>query len=104
MVALTVLTLAIYYVRDSNKRKFEEQEQKRVEDVKRLAYENNAFDEIPKISLIAQVPFHAVGQYLTILKVNSRFYKVTTDPNMQKILQVEGFDQLDALYNSIGSK
>jgi hypothetical protein len=105
LIAFTTLTLAIYYIRDLNAKRLIEDEKARVSNVIKLAYEANAFLELPHINLIAQwsLSQNVPGQYLFLFQVGSRFYKLITDAEINKIETVEPFDNYDSMINSLST-
>ena len=106
VIAFTTLTLAIYYIRDVNDKKRTEKERVRVDSVVRLAYENNAFSELPHINLIAQIVQQQgfLQQHLFIFRVNDRFYKIVTDNDVDKIITVESYDKYEEMLHSLSSE
>lgn len=103
LIAFTTLTLAIYYIRDLNAKRLVEDEKARVSNVIKLAYESNAFLELPHINLIAQWSYrqNIPGQYLFLFQVGNRFYKLITDADINKIETVEAFDSYDNMVQSL---
>ena len=99
LVSMTTLILAIYYIKDQNIRKNQTKEANKYRDVIRLVHDSNAFEELPNIQLIAQFQSDNFLQYLTILKVNTLFYRITTDFNVNKIISIEKFSSLEEMRN-----
>ena len=102
LISATTLTLAIYFIRDLNTKKNEEKERGLVKNVLQLAYENNVFNELPQISLIAQwskmeLPF----THIFIFKVENRYYIITVDINVNKIVEANGYDTHADLINAL---
>lgn len=106
LISFTTLTLAIYYIRDLNTKKWLEKEKGRVNNAVKLAYETNAFMELPHINLIAQSPLRQglQGQHLFLFQVNNKFYKLITDGDVNKIETVEAHDTYESMVQSLSNQ
>lgn len=103
LVAFTTLTLAIYYIRDLNTKRWVQEEKSRVGNAIKLAYETNAFLELPHINLIAQsaLQYGMRNQQLFLFQVGNRFYKIITDGNVNKIESIEAHDTYESMLQSL---
>jgi len=102
LIAITALTLAIYQIKGDSNRKHDEAEKTRVANVVQLAFENSAFSELPRISLIAQFEQGQVGfrRYVFLLQVNDAYYKIFANYDVTKIESAERFESYEDLLAS----
>ena len=102
IIALSALTLAIYYIKDENNKNYMLSERHRISKVVRLTEITNAFTEYPTVRLIAQYEQGGfIKQYVFLFSVESAFYRVVTDYNVDKIMSIERFEQYNQLINAI---
>lgn len=102
LIATSTLTLAVYHIRESNRKKQTDKQKSTVKNVIKLAYENNAFEELPHISLVAQQPQQLGYDFLQnfVFRVNSSFYIISTDQEINQIRSVKKFESYQDLMNS----
>lgn len=101
-VALLTMALAVFYINQSNRNRYERAESRRFKKLLGIAFDNQAIDEFPNISFIAQEPLPS-GDYLTLLKSNETYYKMVTDGDIRRIKLVERYNKLDDLYASLAN-
>lgn len=104
LIAFTTLTLGIYHIREANLKNHTNKEKRRVDDALLLAQKYNSFEELPQISLSAQWTSNDSSSINSfVFKVNKRYYKITTDMHVNKILSSQGYDSYQDLIDGKGS-
>jgi len=87
-VALTSLTLAVFYINESNRKNWQKQNRNRYQKIIQLLFDSNSLPELPKIEFVAQndLDFTALNTYI---RINDKtVYQVTTDTNGDVLKQV----------------
>jgi uncharacterized membrane protein len=87
-VALTSLTLAVFYINETNRKNQQKLNRDKYQKIIQLLFDNNSLPEFPKIEFVAQndADFSALQTYV---KVNSgMIYQITTDNNGDILKQV----------------
>jgi heme/copper-type cytochrome/quinol oxidase subunit 3 len=103
LIASSTLTLAIYHIKESNRKKYSEQKKATTKNAIRLAYEANAFSELPHISLVAQSQQLLGGElvYNFIFNVDSSFYILQTDWEVNQIKSIQRYNNFEDLVSSL---
>lgn len=87
-VALTSLTLAVFYINETNRKNNQRQDRERYQKIIQLLFDNNSLPEFPKIEFVAQnnPDFMTLQTYIRVNDM--RVYAVTTDYNGDILKQV----------------
>lgn len=92
LIALTSLTLGVFYINEINRNKREAIEQEKWERVRQLLYSSQAIPEIPQLEFVAHPP-SSYDVLETILRVaDDRYYIVSTDRNATKMQEISPYD------------
>lgn len=92
LVSMTSLTLAIFYINDTNRRKREQTDREKFERVKQLLFVNRGLDEFPLIKFYGQAQVQEADGFklYTVIDVNGTSrYKITTDPEANVLELIE---------------
>src|SRR3990167_368911 len=98
-VSLTSLTLAVFYINETNRKNQQKLKRDKYQKIIQLLFDNNSLPEFPKIEFVAQddSDFSLLRTYI---KVNDKVvYEVRTDPNgdiLKEVLanrQLEGYKE-----------
>lgn len=87
-VALTSLTLAVFYINETNRKNQLKLDRDKYQRIVQLLFDNNSLPEFPKIEFVAQNNFD-MNALRTYIKVNDKIiYEITTDPDGNILRQV----------------
>lgn len=87
-VSLTSLTLAVFYINETNRQNSQRLSRDKYDKIIRLLFDNKSLPEFPKIEFVAQSDpdFNALRTYI---RVNDKIvYEITTDPTGDILKQV----------------
>lgn len=88
-IALTSLTLAVFYINETNLRNEQRLNREKYKKIIQLLFDNNSIPEFPNIQFVAQIPKSDYSELATYIKVNSHtIYEVTTDARGDILKQV----------------
>lgn len=94
-VALTSLTLAVFYINETNRKNDQKRNREKYQKIIQLLFDNNSLPEFPNIEFVAQnsLDFTTLQTYI---RINSNYvYEVTTDNNGDILRQVRVAPQRD---------
>lgn len=100
-IALLTVTLAVFYINQNNRIKYEKAERLKFKKLLDIAFTNDAISEYPEISFIAQEPLFQNNALLTLFKCNEVYYKIISDSEVRLLKSVERYNSLEELYNSL---